>query len=128
MYKLSILSNPRNLARVRKKIALIARKAGFVKKEIGNIVLAVDEACTNIIRHSYLGNHTKKININADIKNNQLKITLRHYGIKPDLKKVTGRRPRKIKPGGLGVYFIKKIVDKVIYDGKRLILIKKCKQ
>lgn len=128
MYKISILSNPKNLAKVRKKIKYISEKAGFTKKEICNIALAADEACTNIIRHSYLGDYTKKINIKADIKDKRLEITIRHYGIKPDLKKITGRRPRRIRPGGLGVYFIKKIMDDVMYDGTRLILIKKCRQ
>lgn len=127
MYKITILSNPRNLAKVRKKIRWIANKAGFAKNKIGGIVLAVDEACTNIIRHSYLGNFTKKINIDAEIKDKQLEISIRHYGIKPDLKKLKGTRPKKIKPGGLGVYFIKKIMNKAIYGAKRITLIIKCK-
>lgn len=130
MCKLSILSNPKNLVNVRKKVKLIANKTGFSKEETSNIVLAVDEACTNIIRHSYSNDYTKKINIKVDLKPKKLlKIIIRDYGIKPNLKKISSLRPQKIKPGGLGVYFMKKIMDEVIYDtnvkkGTRLTLIK----
>lgn len=119
------ISNPKNLCRIRKKISELAGKAGFTKNEIGGIVLSVDEACTNIIRHSYLDDYTKKINIKTEITKKQLKITISHYGIKPNLKKIKGMRPKKIKPGGLGVYFIKKIMDKVKYNANKIILIKK---
>lgn len=124
MYKLSILSNPKNLAKIRKEIRYIAEKSGFNKNDTVNIVLAVDEACTNIIRHSYLNNYRKRINLKAAIKKKQLEITIRHYGIKPDPKKLRGCCPKKIRPGGLGVYFIKNIMDKVVYSGRKLILCK----
>lgn len=121
---ISIASHPKNLARVRKRIGWIAREAGFAKKDSEKIILAVDEACTNIIRHSYLCDYTKKIKINAAIKAKELEITIRHYGKSPDKKKVAGCHPRKIRPGGLGVYFIRKIMDRVIYNGRRIILCK----
>lgn len=137
MRKLSILSNPKYLANVRKKTEQICKRADISKQETLKVVLAVDEACTNIIRHSYACNYNKKINIKMNIKRKgahakQLEFILRDYGIKPSPKKITGKRPKIIRPGGLGVYFIKKIMDEVIYDttktkGTELTLIKLCK-
>lgn len=130
MHKFSILSNPKYLAKIRNNIEKISRKTGFSKETASKIVLAADEACTNIIRHSYKEIYTKKIGIKIfSSPKNILKIIIRDYGIKPDLKKITGRRPKKLKPGGLGVYFIKKIMDIVVYDtskkkGTELTLIK----
>lgn len=137
MRKLSILSNPKYLANVRKETEQICERAGLSKHETSKVVLAVGEACANIIRHSYNNNYRRRINIKMDIKNKsarvkQIEIILRDYGIKPSPKKITGKRPKIIRPGGLGVYFIKKIMDEVIYDttktkGTELTLIKLCK-
>jgi len=124
MCRISIQSNPENLAIVRKKIGKIAEKAGFKKTDSDNIILAVDEACTNIIRHSYLNDYSKKININAKIKSKELEIAIQHYGLSPDPEKITGCRPKTIRPGGLGVYFIRRIMDKVVYNGRKIILCK----
>lgn len=124
MYKISILSHPCNLSKVREKIGEIAEEAGFTHDNTKKIVLAVDEACTNIIRHSYLNDYTKKININAKIKNKELEIAIQHYGLSPDPEKITGCRPKIIRPGGLGVYFIRRIMDKVVYNGRKIILCK----
>lgn len=126
--KICILSSPKNLSMARNKIRQFLQKKQFLKNEISKICLAVDEACTNIIRHSYRNDHTKKININI-IYGKHLKITIRDYGTKPVLNKISGTRPSKIRPGGLGVYLIKKIMDKAVYDtsfkkGTKLTLIK----
>jgi anti-sigma regulatory factor (Ser/Thr protein kinase) len=119
MLKLSILSDPRKLAKVRDKIKRISAEAGFGKNDTYNIVLSVDEALTNIIRHSYSNDFTKKIIVCAETKGTYLKIIIRSYGKKFDYKKTKGRLPKKLKPGGLGIFFIKNIMDDVIYDTSR---------
>jgi len=130
MLKLSILSDPKNLVKIRQKLEKETKKAGFSQIDTYNIVLAVDEACTNIIRHSYKNDFTKKINLLVKTKKNNFVIEIKNYGIKPAKAKTLGRLPKKIKPGGLGVFFMKKIMDKVEYDTKpkkvtRLIMSKK---
>lgn len=120
------------MAGVRKKIIEIAKKSGFNKDEASKIAFAVDEVCTNSIRHSYQNDYTKKIDIRVDADSKNLKIIIRDYGIKPNLKKVKGCRPKKIRPGGLGIYCLKKIMNKVIYDttnkkGTKITLVKKCR-
>jgi anti-sigma regulatory factor (Ser/Thr protein kinase) len=130
MLKLSVLSNPKNLVKIRKKLERETLKAGFNQNDAYNIVLAVDEACTNIIRHSYKNDFTKKINLLIKTANNKFIIEIKNYGIKPTNIKTACRLPLKIRPGGLGVFFIKKIMDKVTYDTNckrttKLTLIKK---
>ena len=73
---------------------------------------------------------TKKINLSVKTKKNNLVIEIKNHGIKPAKAKTLGRLPKKIRPGGLGVFFMKKIMDKVEYDTKatnvtRLIMSKK---
>jgi len=120
-YRMSILSDPKKLAKARRFVEEISLDAGFKRRDAHLIMLAVDEACTNIIRHSYVGDTSKKINIKVAAKkkkgyNASLTIKIRDYGKKPDVKKISGKKPRKVKPGGLGVYFIRKIMDEVVYN------------
>jgi serine/threonine-protein kinase RsbW len=51
--KLSVNSNTDNLSHIREFTRTSAEKAGFSEDTIGKIILAVDEACTNIIKHAY---------------------------------------------------------------------------
>src|SRR5271157_1471660 len=49
----TIESRTDNLLEVRKFVLRAAREFGFSEEEASKIVLAVDEACTNIIKHAY---------------------------------------------------------------------------
>ena len=49
----SILSRTDKLLEVREFVLEAARNSGFSEEEASKIVLAVDEACTNVIKHAY---------------------------------------------------------------------------
>ena len=51
--KLIVKSSTNNLSRIREFIHDAAKQCGFDTKTIGKITLAVDEACTNVIKHAY---------------------------------------------------------------------------
>jgi sigma-B regulation protein RsbU (phosphoserine phosphatase) len=115
---------------IRNMISRIAKKIGFSKKDINLIIVAVLEAFSNIIKYTYGGGVGKiKVTIIGDGKT--LKIFLRDYGKKVDEEKIVSRDLEDIRPGGLGVHFIKEIMDSVEYlpvqDGNELRLIKKVK-
>ena len=59
--KKAIKSNTRNLKDIRSFVRGIAQEGGFGSKDIDGIVLAVDEACSNIMRHAYKGDLEKDI-------------------------------------------------------------------
>jgi len=84
---------------------------GVFDKDIFDTELAVSEALANIIQHTYRGEPkciTMTINwIDPDI----LEVLLRDFGPKVDVSKVKPRKLDDIRPGGLGVYIIKKIFD-----------------
>ena len=52
-FHLEIPADENNLSEVRDFIADICLRAGFSKRETNNTKLAMDEACTNIIKHAY---------------------------------------------------------------------------
>jgi len=90
--------------------------------------LAVDEALTNIIRHAYQGN-LGKITVLVGVTGEKIEIVLEDSGKKFDPTQVPPPELPRHKPGGLGVHFIRTIMDQMIYDdrnpsGNRLCLIK----
>jgi serine/threonine-protein kinase RsbW len=121
-----ILSRTDNLLEVREFVGSAALSFGFSEEEAANIVLAVDEACTNIIKHAYEYATDKEIEINISKNNGSFEIRIYDNGrsfdpskVHPhDLKKYIDHRQR----GGLGVYLMKRLMDKVEYNfnpGKR---------
>jgi len=90
--------------------------------------LAVDEALTNIIRHAYQEKPGKMV-ICVTVDSDKIEIVLEDQGKKFDPTQVPSPELPRHKPGGLGVHFIRTIMDQMIYDdqgpaGNRLRLIK----
>jgi serine/threonine-protein kinase RsbW len=50
---LTIESRTERLIEVRDFVSTAAREFGFTDEEVSKIALAIDEACTNIIKHAY---------------------------------------------------------------------------
>jgi serine/threonine-protein kinase RsbW len=99
---------------------------------INNVRLAVDEACTNIINYAYSGG-TGPLKVVLERNGKDLIIIIQDKGKQfdptsippPDLNPNLEQR----KIGGLGIYFIKKLMDNVSYsfdprEGNKLILTK----
>src|SRR5215467_13681793 len=61
LLKLELQSNPEMLCVVRHAVGQLAETLGFSSAECREIVLAVDEALTNIIRHAYCGKEGRPI-------------------------------------------------------------------
>lgn len=114
------MSRTDNLLEVREFVSDAARQFGFSDEEIANIVLAVDEACTNIIKHAYQYAPDKNIDIAILRTNGAFEIRIKDTGRNfnpdtlkaPDLKRNLTHHRR----GGLGVYLMKKLMDKVEYN------------
>ena len=111
-----IPSNPRYLQILRRFIRETAELTGFKKNESEKISLAIDEALTNIIRHSYNNDFNQKIIVTVYLHDQKLEIHLKDFGNKLDLSKIKVKNIGKLKPGGLGVNLIVGIMDIVEYD------------
>jgi len=94
----------------------MAGLAGFSEQDCDRISLAVDEACSNVIRHSYKERSDGEIIIKCSLERNGLSISVRDFGEKFDAAAIQPRDPDEVKPGGLGVHMIKSIMDEVDYD------------
>ncbi len=105
--KIEITSTAKNCKMARNFIEEWALAAGYPDLERGRIVLAADEAITNVMRHTYKGASDKPIHLSAEIADGHLHLRLRDYGPHVDVKKLKGRALEDVKPGGLGLHLLK---------------------
>jgi serine/threonine-protein kinase RsbW len=115
---LVVPSHPKFLYVIRSAVYPIVLEAGFSKKDARRIVLAVDEACSNIIKYAYAGDHTKAIGLTIMVDQGRLVIELRDSGKKPDVSRIAPRKLDEVRPGGLGTHFMSSVFDSVAYDTK----------
>lgn len=113
--ELTFPSDPKYMKLMRDLVAAAAEMMGFEQPDINFICLAANEACTNIIRHAYGGDCTKSIELHLETHDDRLEITLRDEGTHTDPANIKPRDLEDIKPGGLGVHFIREIMDEVTY-------------
>lgn len=125
------------LSNVAEFIAETARASGLDENQVYDVQMAVDEACTNIIQHAYHGRADGTIDIVCEPRGNEFVVTIRDYGDHFDPKKVAKpdtRRPLELrKIGGLGLFFIYTLMDRVKFDfsttrGNELTMVKKIKK
>jgi anti-sigma regulatory factor (Ser/Thr protein kinase) len=88
----------------------------FSSTEGMRVILAVHEACANIIEHSYQGDAAQRIDLTVLITPEELAMEIRDYGSKPDLAAIQPRALHDVRPGGLGTHFMRSIMDTVTYD------------
>ncbi|MBI1869849.1 MAG: ATP-binding protein [Chlamydiae bacterium] len=113
--RIDFQSDPRWLCFVRGMVREVASAFGLSRKGIQNVTLAVDEACTNIMRHGYNGQLNQSISLECKIKKGLLEILLKDKGKAIDLKKMKSRSLEQVRPGGLGLFFIQQMMDEVIF-------------
>jgi sigma-B regulation protein RsbU (phosphoserine phosphatase) len=97
------------VVRARLREALDAQGVGPELRD--RLVLAVDEACANIIRHAYCGNCDDKITLRLTRERDMLAFELRDEAPAVDPQKITTRDLGDCRPGGLGVPFIRALMD-----------------
>jgi len=116
---LVVPSHPKYLYVIRSAIFPLVMDAGFPKREAQRVVLAVDEACSNIIKYAYEGDYTRSYSLDITIGQGKFVVELKDSGRKPDVSKIVPRKLDDVRPGGLGTHFIASVFDSVQYDTSR---------
>ena len=117
-FSITILSQTQLLKLVVELTRHIATLFQFSVSDAQKISLAIDEAVTNVIKHSY-GNETDRpITIEYFLANTGMEICIRYRGLPPDISDEEvniGRMIKNKRKGGLGVKLMKTIMDSVTY-------------
>ena len=95
----------------------VFEKINIPQEQKDELVLAIAEAAQNIVKHGYKGveNTTDKMQIKISLKNNELEIGFFDKGKPVVPGNVQHRKLDDIKPGGLGTFFIKQIMDGAVF-------------
>jgi serine/threonine-protein kinase RsbW len=124
------------LSKIREFVLARAVKHGFPDAEAQKIVLAVDEACTNLIRHAFKLDKTKKICVQIEMEPNTFTVNIIDDGnpfdpmqvSKPDMDEYF----KQFKKGGLGIHLMRSVMDEISYtpstnsnDSKNILKLKK---
>jgi len=119
-FTIQVPSSTRNLAIIREFIARVAEQAGLSEKALGELELAVDEACTNVIEHAYGHDSTKEVVIRAIFDEEEIRIEVidTGHGFEPtqveslELDELVEKR----RTGGLGMRLMQTLMDEVHYE------------
>ena len=120
--KLEMYSQPRLLAAARAMVGSLAQRLGFNEIQCGQISLAIDEALCNIINHGYERRSDGRIWLNVwDLKTAPpgIKVVIEDRAKQVEPERIRPRDLDDIRPGGLGVYIIREIMDDVSYEQRR---------
>lgn len=133
--RIELLSKPVYLCAVRDFMRQVCRRHGFHDDQTAQIVLAVDEALANVMKHGYANHPDGHIWVAiAPFMQSQrgpgLRIVIEDAAKQVDLASIKSRDLAEVRPGGLGVHIIKQVMDEATYAhreggvGLRLTLVK----
>ena len=122
IHTLTIPSSTRHLDEVRRFVEQHAVDAGFNERHVEQFKVAVDEACTNVIKHAYSGLEDEKVEVKVVTEKDRLTVCIRDKGAsfrpeeynEPDIFELAKRR----QAGGFGVQIMRRLMDHVEYARK----------
>jgi anti-sigma regulatory factor (Ser/Thr protein kinase) len=127
LVKLELQSNPEALCLVRATVERAAEVLRFQDAETRAIVRSVDEALANVMRHAYGGRPGLPIEMScrrvehggqkADQGGIEILLTDKGVPVKP--AELKSRPLDEIRPGGLGLHFIRQSMDEVEFSRKK---------
>lgn len=114
--KFVVPSHPRYLRLVRVAVGELAAIHELRPEECRGIMLAVDEALANVIRHAYCGQFDGPIEVNCRAFHDRLEFVLLDHGMAPDPARLAPHALDAVALSGRGTHIIRSIMDEVSYD------------
>lgn len=111
---LQILSRPELLAPVRALVNTMAAHEGLDDLAACHLVLAMDEALTNVIRHGYDGDPDGRIWIGISTLQGGagIRVVIEDRARTVDPDALQSRDLEDVRPGGLGMHLMRTLVDR----------------
>ena len=99
------------LQQVRNVVRAATELKGVTPEVVDLFVLAVDEACANVIKHGYGQDYRGDIILEILYSQGELIFRLTDFAEPVDKGAIKPRDLNDIRPGGLGVHLIREIMD-----------------
>ena len=102
---------PERLHEMREALTDTLARVGCPEHARRLLVLAVNEACMNVIQHGYRGDPAGEMILEILNNNDGLEFRLTDFAPTVNPAQVKPRALDDVRPGGLGTYFIRRIMD-----------------
>ena len=111
------LVNSSSLKDIRTFSRNVFDKINLPQEQKDELVLAIAEAAQNIVKHGYKGveETSDRMEIKISLNDGQLEIGFFDKGKAVIPENIKHRKLDDIKPGGLGTFFIKEIMDAAVF-------------
>jgi anti-sigma regulatory factor (Ser/Thr protein kinase) len=103
------------LGEVRENVRTACLEAGCSAECAGELVLAVNEACMNIIQHGYRYAEGETFTLRLSVLGAKIVVYLLDNGTRVEEAALKSRELDDLRPGGLGVRFMRELTDSVNY-------------
>lgn len=116
LFDLTVPARADRLQMIRGTVEWAAHTAGFAPSERDGVVLAVDEACQNVIRHGYGGDSQAPLRVRAGLSEGALVVRVIDAAPAVDPRRIRPRALDDLRPGGLGTRLISQMLDEAVYE------------
>lgn len=121
-HKFKLYCDTNRLAELRGFLDSILQKTSLTEIEQHQVILAVEEVCSNLIIHSHDCNSAEFIDLEVSLEQTLLKFEIRDFGTgfnileyqEPEISHVVKSK----RKGGLGIILVKRIMDKIEFETK----------
>jgi sigma-B regulation protein RsbU (phosphoserine phosphatase) len=114
--ELKLTSDTNELRRVRAFIGQAVAEIDVEDTGFGaELVTAVNETVTNIMRHAYLGQPDKPIRIQVEIYPTEIAVRISHRGIGLKRHSLPSPSLDGTEDGGFGLYLVDRMIDRIAY-------------
>ena len=103
------------LQAVREVVSKACEDCGCSRSMATDIVIAVGEACQNVVRHAYRGTEGGTATLEIYCKDGIIEFHLQDSAPSVDPEIIKPKWPEELGPGGLGICLIHDIMDEVEY-------------
>lgn len=114
LLKLRFPARPSRLRGIRQRVHAVALACGGCEAFARDLVIAVDEACQNIIRHAYSGREGDIV-LELRCDGDRVIVRLTDFAPEADKAKIKPRCLDDLRPGGLGTHFMREIMDDIAF-------------
>ncbi len=115
LLRFRFLARADQLQQLRKVVRGTVETQSCAPDIVDGIVLAVNEACMNIIQHAYAEQEAGEIILEILSCQDELVFRLTDFARPIDKSTIKSRDLDDIRPGGLGVYLIDEMMDKAVF-------------
>jgi anti-sigma regulatory factor (Ser/Thr protein kinase) len=113
--ELRIPASADRMALVRVTLRSAAHYCGFNAAATKDLILAVSEACQNVMQHGYAGQEPGDIVLSMARGADGVIVRVRDFAAPVDPDKIRPRDLANVRPGGLGLHFIKNLMDSAVF-------------